>query len=1303
MKKILKRAVSAFTLLAVIFTMLPTGFSVSASDTVIQIENAKELGINKDLTIGKGYKINAADYWCMIHKSGNYRAVYCIEPGAHVLTGDNYSKDAADEYLNKVKNDTLNADEIRIVLGEVFLYAYTGKLDTVEGYNRYVATQLLVWEVIVGQRDLNFKNIDNGYTPVKNIFSCFNDDYAGQKIKEYYGEYEALIKSHSKSPSFAYKMKTIAQAKAVSAESDGTYTFTDKNNLLTNFDADIQNGSIVKKSNNTLKIKADDGKIATVKLVQNNVNESGELTGFLTLTCDSKQTLAELKADPRKYYVSVKGLENGSLDIIKTSEDGIVSGIEFTVTGNGKTYTVKTDKNGKINIPDLKAGSYTITESVPLRYADKQSVTVNVQAGKTASVTFNNILKKFNVKVVKKDFEKSTAQGNGTLAGAVYGIYDNGKLIDKYTTNANGEFTTKYYVCGDNWTIKEITPSEGYLLDTAVYKIGGEAKNFKIEYNGISSNVTEKVVKGRIAIIKHTNDGSTQIETPETGAEFQIFLKFAGSYENAKDSERDTLVCDESGFAQSKEVPYGIYTVHQTKGWDGREHIADFDVYISENGKVYQYLINNAEFASYIKIVKTDAETGKIIPYSGVGFQIYDPDGNLITMKYTYPEVTEIDTFYTNEEGYLITPEKLKYGKGYSLVEVQSPYGYVLNSEPVYFDVVQEESGEENEISIIKVERPNMAQKGKISVQKTGDIFTRVNRTSSAYTDEKGNFIENPTTYTPVFEIGNLSGAVFQVIASKDIVTADGTVRANAGDVVAEIITDENGYAETDLLYLGKYEVKEIKAPDGYVLNSEFQFVELSYAEQEIEVRDTVNTAFVNDYQKVEISLEKVLEQDEAYGIGTNNEYQNVRFGLFAEEKITAANGSSISADGLISEISLDENMKAVFSLKLPFAKYYVQEIAADEHYIISDKKYPVEFAYARQDTATVKLEVNNGEAIENKLKHGKINGIKKGEDGNGLAVALIGLFDPNCKEFNKENAIITAVSDENGSFSFDNVPFGNWILREIESPSGYVLSDENHLVTIENDKDIVEIEIENKKIRGNIELTKVDKDYPDNKLSGAIFEVYQDTNGNKKLDGKDKLIGEMTEKDAGKYTMTDVLYGGYFIKEKIAPEGFILDENSYYVFIKENGKTYSVENKAGIGFINAPHTGTLKIIKTSSDGKLEGFSFKVKGENYEQTFKTDKNGEILIENLRIGKYEISEVSDSVSAGYILPDNQTVEIKYNKTAVIKMHNELKDTPKTGDERNIPLWSALMGIALAGAAVLCITGVYRKRKKNRTEE
>ena len=148
------------------------------------------------------------------------------------------------------------------------------------------------------------------------------------------------------------------------------------------------------------------------------------------------------------------------------------------------------------------------------------------------------------------------------------------------------------------------------------------------------------------------------------------------------------LTCDENGFAQTKDMPYGIYTVRQTSGWEGRELMKDFDVFISKDGQTYRYLINNANFESYIKIVKKDAETGNTIPYAGAGFQIYDPNGELVTMTFTYPEVTTIDTFYTTADGDLITPQTLEYGKGYSLVEVQAPYGYVLNSEPVYFDVL---------------------------------------------------------------------------------------------------------------------------------------------------------------------------------------------------------------------------------------------------------------------------------------------------------------------------------------------------------------------------------------------------------------------------------------------------------------------------------------------------------------------------------------------------------------------------------------------------------------------------------------
>ena len=259
--------------------------------------------------------------------------------------------------------------------------------------------------------------------------------------------------------------------------------------------------------------------------------------------------------------------------------------------------------------------------------------------------------------------------------------------------------------------------------------------------NQTANDVTEQVMKGNIAIIKHTDNGETQIETPESGAEFAVYLKAAGSYEVAEDTERDYLTCDENGFAQTKDMPYGIYTVHQVSGWEGSKLMPDFDVFISQNGATYRYLINNAPFNSFIKIVKQDAETGKTIPYAGAGFKIYDPDGNPVTMTFTYPTPTTIDVFYTNAEGSLVTPEKLPFGKGYSIVEVQAPYGYVLDETPVYFDVTEDNSTEESGVTVVKVDKPNMAQKGTITVEKTGEVFFGVSVIGGV--DESGN--ELPT------------------------------------------------------------------------------------------------------------------------------------------------------------------------------------------------------------------------------------------------------------------------------------------------------------------------------------------------------------------------------------------------------------------------------------------------------------------------------------------------------------------------------------------------------------------------------
>lgn len=577
--------------------------------------------------------------------------------------------------------------------------------------------------------------------------------------------------------------------------------------------------------------------------------------------------------------------------------------------------------------------------------------------------------------------------------------------------------------------------------------------------------VTEDILKGEISIIKHTDDGSTKIETPEKGAEFQVYLKSSGSYVKAKESERDNLICDEYGFAETKDLPYGTYTVHQTKGWNGTEFIADFDVFVNDNGKTYKYLINNASLESYVKIVKIDSETGKQTPYAGAGFQIYDPNGKLVTMTYTYPEVTTIDTFYTNSEGYLITPEVLPYGKGYSAVEVQAPYGYILDSTPVYFDITAENTSEENGVTIVKAEKKNTPQKGTITVEKTGEIFSNVTAIGGGYTDENGNDVALTTIYQPEYSVSGLSGAVFEIYADEDITTPDGTVRAKKDELVATLKTNTKGTAISKQLYLGKYRVVEKTAPNGFVLNRTINHIELTYSGQNEKVTNT-STSFTNDRQNVVIDLTKILEQDEKFNIGNNDEILNVSFGLYADEDLKAANGTVIPKNGLIEIITCDEKGKATFTTDLPIGSYYVKEISTDNHYILSEKKYPVVFEYAGQDTATVHISVNDGEPIENEIIYGTIKGLKiDRETGENIAGALFGMFGINETEFTEETAILTAESNDEGIFEFTDIPYGEYIVRELKPAEGYLPNKENYTVTISENKEIIEITVENDKI----------------------------------------------------------------------------------------------------------------------------------------------------------------------------------------------------------------------------------------------
>lgn len=1323
----------------------------------------------------------------------NGRAIYCIEPGIGVHSGDQYTgrgEDFWDNYPSSL-NPTIPPNTIKEYIGRIMTYGWQGNASTSwmsgnpEHANQmagYIATQLLVWETIVGERDSQFNYVDANAQGKNNVTEYISAEHPlRSQIFSQYSAIESAVKRHTMLPSF---FSSTADAGAYELKWDGekySATLTDTNGVLGDYtftsstaglNFSVDGSQLTITSSQALK-----GSV-TVKAEKISAQRSGVVVWTDGVTGGGTQDFATYGTTVSDQMVGYLNLEvkTGNMKLVKTSEDGKVEGISFTITGEGYNATKTTNSAGEIDITDLNPGVYTVTEQSIDKYEPQATQRVTIVSGQTATVTFNNvlkrgslevtktsedglaegmtfhlsgtslsglpvdeyavtdstgvarfenvligtgyvleeadtpiryvvpdsqtaviewnevtdktvnnILKKFRVTVTKSDVETGTPQGDGSLADATYGLYKGDTLIDSFTTDENGQFTTGYYICDSDWTIREINPSEGYLVDSTIHHVGAEPELYTIELNDTANDVTEQVIKGDIAIIKHSDDGETGIETPEEGAEFQIYLKAAGNYDAAKDSERDVLVCDENGFAQSKKLPYGTYIVHQTKGWEGRELMDDFEVYIAQDGQTYRYLINNAAFESYIKVVKVDAETGVTIPYAGAGFQIYRPDGSKVEMTFTYPTPTTIDTFYTNAEGYLVTPEKLEYGSGYSLVEVQAPYGYVLDSTPVYFDVTQDASSEEGGVTVIEVTKPNMAQKGVIKVSKTGEVFSSVT--------------ESDGVYQPVYEVTGLPGAVFEITALEDIYTLDGTLRYSAGEVVDTITTGEDGTAQSQPLYLGKFQVKETGFPHGMVDTGEnITEVELVYAGQEVEITET-STSFYNQRQKALVTLDKVLEQEETFGIGMNGEITAVTFGLYAKEDIPAADGSIIPADGLLEIVSVDENGQAMCKTDLPFGSFYLKELSADSHYLLNGETFPFTFEYGGPSLAVVEIAANDGEAITNELIRGEIRGLKTDENGTGLSGAVIGLFQSDETEFTAENALATATSAEDGSFSFSDVPFGDWVLKELESPEGFILSDEVIPVTIEEDGQVVEISLANERIYGSLRLTKVDKDYRDNKLTGAEFEVYRDTNGNKELDEGDELLGKLEETSTGIYELAHILYGGVFVKETKAPEGFLLDENAYYVEITEHGKIYEVENEAGKGFVNAAQTGSLRIEKTSSDGKVEGFSFRVTGANgYDQTFKTDKNGEIHIEGLRVGDYTVSEVSDGASASYVLPADKTVTILADKTTVAQMHNELRDTPKTGDESKPWLWMALMGVSAAGAATLGVLGYVNKRKK-----
>ena len=603
----------------------------------------------------------------------NGKVAYCVEHGIAIGLGDNggyTSRELTQEQLNKL---TLidywgRYKNIANIKG---CSAVNYNWDTIEVSAEYLTEfycQLLIWETI----------------------NSFGGDFVGASSVSIQSSIGGMANIASQSTYNGFKKAVLAKVdqfytkpsisgQTVTLKVGESKTLTDTTGALASYrDTPLVNttGISVTKQGNKVILTATGNPNPTgiVSFAYNvDLNYYKDEPGYYYEHAVSQDvaTCGFAGRDPTSVTFNVKVELDGSMKIVKTSEDGKVSDVRFRVTGNGVDTTVQTGTDGTIIVPNLKAGSYTVTElDVPDQYVQPKSQTVTVKANETATVSFSNVLKKWEATITKVDAETGAAQGDASLAGAVYGVYHGSDLIDQYTTNASGQFTTKEYVCGDNWYIQEISPSSGYLLDTTKYPVGAEPDKYTLEHNQIPIGVKEQAIKGKIQIHKQyeTLEGTPK---DEAAAEFQVYLKSAGSYDKAKASERDTIITSASGYAVTKNMPYGTYIVHQTKGGAGREFVDDFEVVISANNQTYSYELLNELKNGQLKIIKT-SDDGKV---EGIQFRVTRLAGNYSKVYTTDASgliLTETLPIFEDNEG------KTKYQYRVEELDTKETFGYAL-------------------------------------------------------------------------------------------------------------------------------------------------------------------------------------------------------------------------------------------------------------------------------------------------------------------------------------------------------------------------------------------------------------------------------------------------------------------------------------------------------------------------------------------------------------------------------------------------------------------------------------------------
>lgn len=1093
-------------------------------------------------------------YAYCIHKWQNYgtgnRKFYVDPSGNDNLINSPYWKNG----LNQTQRDLLKL---------VSIYGFPARTPQQLGVSTvddaYAATQAIIWEIVTGRRNKigfvnGYKSAENEGTPqvaaAKDNARYFYDKYmhygytgnghtAGEATPALtaYNRILADMAKHDTLASFANSTLTL---KWDAASKTYKGSLTDRNGMLSNssITSSLPSGLSASISGNTITVTATKTFGRTKINLKKNLPTLHQVSPLAVLEVTSgtgQEMLCGVMDDPRPYSFSVRTAQ-GTAKIIKTSEDGVVSGLQFRLTGNGIDKIYTTNSKGQVT-DTLPAGTYTVTEiNTPGRYNTPASQALTVPDGGTATVTFRNTLKKGYVEIHKTD----TTTGKA-LAGAVYGIYNSANIrVGELTTDANGYAKSGLLPYGDGYYLLEEKAPDGYVLEAA-------KQYFNVRTNGqtVTIRTANKSQMGQIAVTKMDGETGETIASPAT---FEIRsktdIRTPDGTVRLKAGDLADTITTRNGVGTSKQIYLGDYLITERTAPDGYvQDSKQYPVSLEYAGQTIKVVtesvtVPNAPQKGTITIRKTDSETGKLVTEAGAVFEIHAKtdivtgDG---TVRYQAEEL--VDTL-TTEDG--TATSKPLYLGAYIVTEKTAPEGYIQNPESQ--EVTLRYGGQSVEIVTESVTFANMPQKGTITVQKNDA--------------ESG----KPIT---------ASSAVFELRAKTDILTADGTVRYRAGELV-DTITTADGTATTNLLYLGTYTVREITAPDGYVQDTAEYDVTLFYGEQTVELV-MEGISIDNAPQMGSITITKRDKETGKLIILSDATFQ-----IYAKTDIVTGDGVvHYKAGELVDTVTTVQGVIA--SKHLYLGTYTVTEIIAPDGYILDSTPHDVTLAYGGQ---SVEL-VTESLLLDNAPQMGTITITKTDKETGKPIVGADAVFELRAAEDiitadgtirYKAGELVDTLTTKDGVVTTSLLYLGAYTITEITAPEGYLLVDTPHDVTLTyggQDAELVTegITIENAPQMGQIKITKVDSETGKPIiLSPATFEVYAAVDV-VTPDGtvrymKGQLVDTLVTKDGT--AISKLLYlGEYIVVETIAPEGYVLDTTSYAAALIYDGQVATVKRMA--------------------------------------------------------------------------------------------------------------------------------------------